>query len=117
MSDEIRRLVQQHFSSSTRSVTSLGGGFYGRDYYRPVAERTLKKAETLLARGELDQKTCAVVERAVDQFDRIFYLPITQAGLVHGDYNTWNILLDRDLRHVAGSSIPAQAEALRRFLI
>lgn len=32
---------------------------------------------------------------AVAQFDTVFSQPIRQASLIHGDYNMWNVLVDK----------------------
>ncbi len=33
-------------------------------------------------------------ERSLERFDSIFCQSVTEASLIHGDYNTWNIILD-----------------------
>lgn len=71
-----------------------------RDYYKPVATEILHKASRLCMGRKLDRQTYEIMEKAVALFDRIFYLPIPQARLIHGDYNTWNIILTENLQHV-----------------
>ncbi|MDD3244118.1 MAG: phosphotransferase, partial [Eubacteriales bacterium] len=70
-----------------------------RELYRPLAQKTLKKSARLTGCG-LPERAYGVMERAMERFDDVFCLPITKAGLIHGDYNTWNILLTPDLQHV-----------------
>ena len=45
--------------------------------------------------NQLNDYVYDIIKCAADNFDKIFYLPITQSSLVHGDYNTWNILADK----------------------
>ena len=59
-------------------------------------------AESLAQKGQLTPFMADTVKRAYAQFDRIFYLPITEAVLVHGDYNMWNILVDKKECRVSG---------------
>lgn len=62
------------------------------EYYKERVLSILKMAHTLKAKGELDSNTYEIMNTAVNNFDKIFYLPIEDASLIHGDYNTWNIL-------------------------
>jgi len=71
-----------------------------REYYKPIAINILQKSEKLLNDNKLNSQTFEIMKKAVNLFDGIFYLPITQARLIHGDYNTWNIMLTEDLQHV-----------------
>lgn len=65
------------------------------EYYKIQAEKILPMAEELEGRGQLTPFAVETMRRALERFDRIFYLPITEAVLIHGDYNMWNILVDR----------------------
>lgn len=65
------------------------------EYYKIQAEKILPMAEELEGRGQLTSFAVETMRRALERFDRIFYLPITEAVLIHGDYNMWNILVDR----------------------
>lgn len=71
-----------------------------RDYYYPISENILKKAEILSRSGILSPQVTEIMAKAVKMFGRVFYLPITEARLIHGDYNTWNIMLTEDMSHV-----------------
>ena len=73
-----------------------------RDYYYPIARQVAEKARRLTESGRLEPWIFPIVQKAFHSYERIFTLPITQARLVHGDYNTWNILLDDTLEHVSG---------------
>lgn len=72
-----------------------------REYYRPVAIEILQKATKMYMNKKLDKETYKIMEKAVNLFDKVFYLPITQARLIHGDYNTWNVILTENLQHVS----------------
>ena len=65
------------------------------EYYKIQAEKILPMAEELEGRGQLTVFAVETMRRALERFDRIFYLPITEAVLTHGDYNMWNILVDK----------------------
>lgn len=67
-----------------------------RIYYRQKADEIIKKAEMLFEKGRISKECIAIVREAFDKFDKIFYLPITKACLIHGDYNTWNIILNHE---------------------
>lgn len=65
------------------------------EYYKQRVVEILKMAEALHKKGQLDGYVLDVMQKAYEKFDKIFYLPITEAALIHGDYNMWNILVDR----------------------
>lgn len=65
------------------------------EYYKERTQAILEMAYELKGKGDLDDNIYKTMLRAVDSFDKIFYLPIEQASLIHGDYNTWNILADK----------------------
>ena len=70
--------------------------------YRRKAGEDLKKAEILYRSGKLEKDVFSLMDRAYERIDDIFYLPVTKASLIHGDYNTWNLLLSEDLSRVSG---------------
>ena len=65
------------------------------EYYKEKALDILNMAKKLHNDGQLTDYVLSVVSRAIENFDRIFYLPITEASLIHGDYNMWNVLIDK----------------------
>lgn len=65
------------------------------EYYKKRADDILIMAEALHNKGELTDYVYGVAQEAIKQFDRIFCLPITHSSLIHGDYNMWNILVDK----------------------
>lgn len=72
-------------------------------FYRMRAAETLDKARALAKQDLLPRETLWIMERALAAFDDIFDpAEHIRPGLVHGDYNTWNILLTPGLDAVAG---------------
>ncbi len=67
-----------------------------QDFYRPKAKRIVEKARYLKSIGQISDYVMDVFERSFENFDKIFCLPITEARLIHGDYNTWNIMLNHE---------------------
>ncbi len=65
------------------------------EYYKEKATVILNMAKKLNKDGQLTEYVLSVVRNAVENFDKIFYLPITESSLIHGDYNMWNIMIDK----------------------
>ena len=65
------------------------------EYYKEKAVDILNMAKKLHNDGQLTDYVLSIVSRAVENFDKIFYLPITESSLIHGDYNMWNIMIDK----------------------
>lgn len=65
------------------------------EYYRLRTEKTLETATALFENQQLPDTVYYTVQQAVQSFNRIFYLPIAKSALIHGDYNMWNILVDK----------------------
>jgi len=68
----------------------------GRSHYKPKADQILRKAEVLYEKGRISKLCIKIAEEAFHKFDNVFYLPITTASLIHGDYNPWNIILNQE---------------------
>lgn len=66
------------------------------EYYKKRAASILEMAKQLNNSGKLSDYVFETAKIAVEQFDKIFYLPITEASLIHGDYNMWNIMIDKN---------------------
>ena len=97
----IENLLAYH-AAPHEGYGELDAGNYNaswHDHYREVMKSTLKKGEVLLASGQIKQKTFDVCHYALERYDSIFQVEPEGAGLVHGDYNTLNILLDEDKRN------------------
>ena len=72
-----------------------------QEFYYPRAKAVVEKARKLHSIGQLPDGVMDVFDRSIEKFSDIFYLPITQARLIHGDYNTWNIMLSPDKSRAA----------------
>lgn len=66
-----------------------------QDFYRIKARSIVCKARELHSANQISDHVLSVFEKSFNQFDNVFYLPITEARLIHGDYNTWNIMLNK----------------------
>ena len=65
------------------------------EYYKEKAVDILNMSKKLHNDGQLTDYVLNIVSKAIENFDKIFYLPITEASLIHGDYNMWNVLIDK----------------------
>ena len=64
------------------------------EYYKEKATDIFEMAKKLNRDGQLSDHVLGIVSEAVCSFEKIFYLPITEASLIHGDYNMWNVMID-----------------------
>ena len=67
------------------------------NYYKGKAESIIIKAEKMYENKKINSKIFNTMVKAFNNYEKIFYLPIKTARLIHGDYNTWNILLNEEL--------------------
>ena len=65
------------------------------EYYKEKAVAIFNMTRKLNENGQIIDYVLDVVSTAVKNFDKIFYLPITESSLIHGDYNMWNIMIDK----------------------
>ncbi len=79
------------------------------EYYKKRAVAILEMASQLKNKGELTDSVFDIMTKALEQFNIIFRFPITEASLVHGDYNMWNILVDKKACKVTGVIDPCGA--------
>lgn len=99
----VDNLLAYHDTVHEEGFGEIGGSAFVPDWngwYRPKAKAAFNKAKQLHEQGKLDRETVAVMEMAMSRFGSIFCIPIREARLIHGDYNTWNILLREDLTGV-----------------
>jgi aminoglycoside phosphotransferase (APT) family kinase protein len=100
----VENLIAWHRIVHVEGFGALGGATFaadGREAYRAEAEAHHRLAARMHAGGRIDDTVKRVVDRAWANFDAIFSAPLTSARLVHGDYNTWNVMLD----HQAANAI------------
>lgn len=65
------------------------------EYYKEKAVAIFNMTRELNENGQITDYVLGVVSTAINNFDKIFYLPITESSLIHGDYNMWNIMIDK----------------------
>lgn len=95
--DIINNLIAYHNATNEKGFGELTAQTHYKtwqEYYYPIAQNIVFKAEKLFEKGQLTTEILSVFQNALLNFDRIFYIPIAKPSLVHGDYNTWNIMLD-----------------------
>lgn len=95
----VDNLIAYHNVSNPEGFGPLAGGSLfptWQEYYYPIACNVVQKSHCLHENGQITKEILSIVERAIAQFDDIFDVPVEKSSLIHGDYNTWNILLDGD---------------------
>ena len=75
--------------------------------YWATAQSHFAKAQKLYDSGRIDSQVWGVVCRAMAHYDDIFCRPVPQACLIHGDYNTWNVLLNPAMTEVVAVIDPS----------
>lgn len=98
----VDNLIAYHREINTQGFGALSSENYAsswQEYYYPVARDIVGKMRLLADKGQISGRVLSVAERALKQFDDLFYLPVTEARLIHGDYNTWNIMLNEEKTH------------------
>jgi fructosamine-3-kinase len=99
----IDNLIAFHKTINKDGFGDINSGHYMTDWsehYRQKVELIMNKAETMYSTGRLNAAIFKTMNDAFKCYEKIFYLPVRTARLVHGDYNTWNILLDNKAHHV-----------------
>ena len=98
----VDNLLAYHRTINPTGFGTIGGETFVDDwrfYYRPIVDSILEKAKLMLEQGKMYPEALRIMELAVAHYDDIFYLPITEARLIHGDYNMWNIMVDESAEH------------------
>lgn len=101
----VDNLLSYHKVINPDGFGEIGASSFEPDWkkwYKTKADEALLKGESLYASGKIDDVIFSVIRKAHELYDRIFYLPVKEARLIHGDYNPWNILLDESLTQVSG---------------
>ncbi len=111
LTEDARRTIAQEVVDNLlafhRTIHPAGFGLLGAEkyaeewcaYYRPIAHGILAKAKRMLDEGKMYPDAFRIMEEAIAHYDNIFYLPVREARLIHGDYNMWNIMLDEAKEH------------------
>jgi Predicted aminoglycoside phosphotransferase len=100
----VENLISYHKTVHPEGFGEINADSYNanwKEWYFPRVESTFHKAAKLHKDGKMDDDLFATVSKAYRSYDRIFYLPIKEARLIHGDYNMWNIMLNEELTDVS----------------
>jgi fructosamine-3-kinase len=95
----IDNLLTFHTAVNPQGFGKIDAEYYTADWntlYWKEAKKIIHKAEELFSMNKLHDTIYQTMKKAFSNYEKIFYLPITTARLIHGDYNTWNILLNNE---------------------
>jgi fructosamine-3-kinase len=95
----IDNLIGYHKVTHPDGFGEINGTEYEKDwriYYRKKALLTYQKAMELHEKEEMNDSIFNIVRKACMNYEKIFSQPIETAHLIHGDYNTWNVLINRE---------------------
>lgn len=101
----IDNLISYHQTINPKGFGEINSKEFDSDFrttFKKKVDLIITQAKSLYDDKIIDEEIYNVVLNAYENFDRIFYLPITKACLIHGDYNTWNILLNKEMNDVVG---------------
>ena len=95
--DEVTTALQSIHSCKNDKFGDTLCSTYNRwlDFYKPYAEQILVKAEERFSKGELPKKVIEIMRAAWEKFDIIFSEEVTEACLIHGDFNIANMMIDK----------------------
>jgi len=99
----IENLLSYHKTVNPKGFGEIDAESYTpiwKSYYKTRVDAALCKAEQMHTKGMFDKYAFYMLENACENYDGIFYLPIAEARLIHGDYNTWNVILDETITRV-----------------
>lgn len=94
----VNNLLCFHNTENPDGFGEIGGKIYYNtfnEYYFEKVKKILTMAGELSRKQQLPETVHHTAQQAVQSFNSIFYLPITKSALIHGDYNMWNILVDK----------------------
>lgn len=94
----VNNLLCFHNTENPNGFGEIGSKIYYNtfnDYYLAKAKSILTMADELFQKQLLPETVYHTAQQAVQSFNSVFYLPITKSALIHGDYNMWNILVDK----------------------
>ncbi len=94
----VDNLIAWHNTENPMGFGEIGAEHFTsswQEFYYDKAQAILQTAGEMQKKGQLPGFVLQTMQTAVTRFDKIFYLPITRSSLIHGDYNMWNILVDK----------------------
>lgn len=95
----VDNLIAVHSVTNPLGFGDVDANEYTKDWqslYKPEAKIILDKSEQLFEKNKISRFGIETVRLAYRNFDDIFNFPIKRSSLIHGDYNTWNILIDEN---------------------
>lgn len=105
----IDNLIAYHSAVNPNGFGHIGASSFfpeWKDFYRIKADSGAEKAKAMYKENKIDRYIFETIQKSHALFDKIFYLPIAKACLIHGDYNTWNILMDSNFENLSGAIDP-----------
>jgi len=99
----VDNLIAYHSVENKEGFGEIGADTFVKDwreYYKIKVDAIYSKAMKMFQSDKLNGTTFEIIDKAYKCYDKIFYLPISKACLIHGDYNTWNIMLNDELTDV-----------------
>lgn len=99
----VDNLIAYHSVENPKGFGEIGAETFVKDwreYYRIKVDDIYKKVKKMSQNEKLNETIFEIVDKAYRGYDKIFYLPITRACLIHGDYNAWNVMLNKELTDV-----------------
>jgi len=91
--------------SRTRDTFGFPGGpdyLYWRDFYFSRIQDVSRRLQIGSSGCSLPPGMERIARLSYEQYDRIFRGPVNSAVLIHGDFNLWNVLLDRKTLEPSG---------------
>lgn len=91
-------LISFHETVNEKGFGELEASTYyenWNEYYKGLVDQIIIKAEIMRDNIRLSKEVYEIMKYAYLCFDKIFSVPVKKASLIHGDYNMWNIMIDR----------------------
>ena len=101
----VGNLIAYHDTSNPKGFGEINGTYWyttWQEYYYPIACGIAEKAHALYQKRQITGDILSVINKSIAQFQKLFRYPIDKSSLIHGDYNTWNILWSEDKKEVSG---------------
>ncbi len=65
------------------------------DFYRPFAREVFEKAEKMFSKKQLPAYVFRAMQKAWQNYDKFFDLPVSTPCLIHGDLNVMNVMVKK----------------------
>lgn len=94
----IENLLSWHNTTNEAGFGAINSKIYCKnwnDYYQKRVNNIFEMAVKMFESDRLPQKTLTVMENALQSYKKIFSVPVLEASLIHGDYNMYNVLVNK----------------------